>query len=140
MARLKQIKNADLGEFGKSVVDSLIAKPKHAQKEAKHEQMRCKVEILEGTVKPKMTDTFTLNTTSIDDTVSDLVEKYGANAQFRIINLYDEKIVAKRLLYTGGYNKEKDDKEHFAAQMDNIRKIYKLKSEGKTLDDIENKM
>lgn len=138
--RLKQIKRDDLGESGKGVIDSLIAKPKHAQREEKHEQMRCKVDILEGTVKTKLVDTFTVNTTNIDKTISDIIDKYGANLQFKITNLYDEKVVAKRLLYTGGYDSQKDDKEHFARSMDIIRRIFKLKEEGKTCEETEDKI
>lgn len=138
--RLKQIKRNDLGESGKSVVDSLIAKPKHAQREEKHEQMRCKIDILEGTIKIRLVDTFTVNTTNLDKTISDLVDKYGTNLQFRITNLYDEKIVAKRLLYTGGYDNERVDKEHFARSMDIIKRIFKLKEEGKTCEETEDKI
>lgn len=138
--RLKQIKRDDLGESGKSVIDSLIAKPKHAQREEKHEQMRCKVDILDGTVKTKLVDTFTVNTTNLDNTISDLVDKYGANLQFKIINLYDEKVVAKRLLYTGGYDKERVDKEHYNRSMDIINRIFKFKEEGKTCEETEDKV
>ncbi len=133
--RLKQIKTNDLGESGKQVIDSLI-KPLKPQKEEKLEQMRCKIEILDGTVSHRLVDSFISNINSLEKLVDSITEKYGDNVQFQITNLYDEKIVAKRLVYTGGYDKDKVDKEHFARQMDIIRKIHKLREEGKTYEEV----
>jgi hypothetical protein len=137
--RLKQIKHSkDLGEFGKKVIDSLII-PVKQHKEEKLEQMRCKVEILEGNIKPRLVDSFISNTNSIEKLVSDIVDKYGEKVQFHITNLYDEKIVARRLLYTGGYDKEDDDKEFFAKRMEIVKKILKMKEEGKTYAEVSPK-
>ncbi len=133
--RLKQIKTNDLGESGKQVIDSLL-KPLKPQKEEKLEQMRCKIEILDGTVSHKLVDSFISNINSLEKLVDDITEKYGDNVQFQITNLYDEKIVARRLVYTGGYDKEKDDKEHFSRQMDTIKKIHKMREEGKTSEEV----
>ena len=136
--KLKQIKNADLGQFSKNVVDSLL-KPIKTQKEEKLEQMRCKIEILEGSVNPKLVDSFIVNINSLDKLTTDIEDKYGENIQYRITNLYDEKIVAKRLMYTGGYDKDKIDKEHFNEQMDRVKKIHKMRDEGKTFEEVRPK-
>jgi len=138
--KLKQIKRDDLGESGKKVIDSLIGdKSKTVQKEESHEQMRCKIEIFEGSVKNILVDSYTVNTTSLSKTMDDILTKYGDNTQFKITNLYDEKVVAKRMVYTGGYDKDKVDREHFSKQMELARKIFKCKEEGKTEEEVCNK-
>ena len=136
MARLKQIKKADLGEFGKDVVDSLINKKKLSRDDNEHEQMRVKVDILEGYTKHRLIDSFIVNTTNLHKTIQSIEEKYGNYVQFKITNLYDEKIVVTSLFEISGSNKEKEDKEHFNTQMDLVKKIHKFKSEGKTLEDV----
>ncbi len=135
--RLKKIKKSELGEFGKKVVDSLIAQhPTKPQKEESHEQMRCKVEIFEGyqntNIKRSLIDSFVVNTNSLEKLKSDIHEKYGVNAQYTITNLTNNEVVLKVSVYTGGYNKEKTDKEHFSKQMELIRRIFKMKEEGKS--------
>ena len=139
--RLKQIKHkSDIDGFEKQVVYPLIKDSQKFQKEEKHEQMRCKVEIFEGTLKPILSDSFVVNTNSLRDTVEDIVNKLGSNTQFIITNLFDEKIVVRRFTHRGGYDKEKDDKEHFNQQMETIRKIHKLKSENVPLEEIGSKI
>jgi len=130
--RLKQIKRGDLGDFGKQVVDSLINTKKRPQKDEKEEQMRCKVEIYEGTLVRRLTDSFIVNTNYIEDTVSEIVSKYGENVQFIITNLYNEETVAKRFTYIGGYDKERVDREHYNHQMELYKRVQKLKEDGKT--------
>jgi len=137
--RLKQIKRDDLGESGKQVIDSLI-KPLKPQKEEKLEQMRCKVEIFEGyintNIKYHLVDSFVVNINSLEKLKSDIYSKYGTNTQYVITNLYNDEVVSKAYVYTGGYDKDKVDKEHFARQMDVIRKIHKLREEGKTYEEV----
>lgn len=139
--RLKQIKKSDIPGFEKQVVDSLIETRHRPQKEEKLEQMRCKVDILDGyDKKAKLVDSFIVNTNSLDNTIYDIVQKYGSNVQFKITNLYDEKIVAKRMIYTGGYDKDKSDREHFNRQMETVHKIHKFREEGKSLDEVYGKV
>ena len=90
MPRLKQIiKKDNLGEFGKQVVDSLIPKQKHSQKETTHELMRCKIEILEGYEKYKLIDSFIINTNSLDDTIVFLIKKdYRSMKQVMAADLF----------------------------------------------------
>jgi hypothetical protein len=133
--RLKQIKINNLGSSAKKVIDSLIV-PIKVQKEVKLEQMRCKVEILEGNINLRLVDSLVINTDSIDKLATDIQDKYGENVQYKITNLYNEQIVAKRLSYTGGYDKDKTDREHFASRMNTINKILKLKEEGHDIEDV----
>ena len=139
--RLKQIKRNDLGESGKKVIDSLInTSVKIVSKEETHELMRCKVEILIGVTKKSLVDSFIVNTTSLSKTINDIVEKYDINVQFIITNLYDEKTVAKRLVFVGGGNREKEDKEHFNHHMDYVRRIHALRDLGMSEEDTCNKV
>jgi len=138
--RLKQIKKADLGEFGKQVIDSLISTKKTHQKEQKEEDMRCKVEIFEGSTKPILTDSFVVNTDSLEDTISDVVLKYGKNVQFSITNLFDEKVVAKRFVHKDGISKEKIDREYFNRRMESVKRIHKMRDEGISIEDVCDKL
>lgn len=138
--RLKQIKKADLGEFGKQVIDSLISSKKTDHKEHEKESMRCKVDIFEGSTKPILTDSFVINTDYLEDTISDIISKYGKNVQFSITNLFNEKIVAKRFVHTNGMSKEKMDREHFNRRMESVKQVHKMRDEGISIEDICNKL
>ena len=129
--RLKQIKHSEIHGFEKKVIASLIdGKPKIV-KEEKHESIRCKVEIFsDSAAKKELIDSFTINTTSLEATISDIVSKYGVNVQFIITNLYDEKIVAKRFAYVGGGGKD------ISNAQDILNRIQKLKEDGKTLEEV----
>ncbi len=136
MARLKKIKN-NLGSEAKKVIDSLIDNgKKNIKKEQDHESIRGKVEIFEGANKKILADSFVVNTTNLEKTISDIEKKYGKNVEFTILNLYDEKIVAKRSAYTNGYGREKEDKIHYNHQIDIFRRLQKMKEEGKSIDEI----
>lgn len=137
--RLKQIKTNNLGASAKKVVDSLLGaneKSRGSQKEEKLEQMRCKVEIFEGykstNIKHHLIDSFVVNINSLEKLKSDICDKYGQDIQYNITNLNNEEIVAQRYVYTGGYNKDKQDRESFAKQMELIRRIFKMKEDGKS--------
>lgn len=133
--RLKQIKRSDLCGLEKQIVESLIdGKPRNVQKEEKHEMMRCKIEIFEGSVKRELVDSFIVNTNSLDDTIEDIISKYGDNTQFTITNLFDEKIISKRFVYTGAGEMCQDN-----YQLEVLNKIKKLKDEGKTQQEIYEK-
>ncbi len=138
--RLKQIKKQDLGENAKKVVDSLIANTTKERKEEKLEQMRCKVEIYEGSTKRVLIDSFIVNTKSLENTIADIVLKYGANVQFTITNLYDEKVVSKRFVYTDGISKDREDRMFFNKQMELVKRIFKFKEEGKSVEEICDKL
>lgn len=130
--RLKKIKKSDIAGFEKQVVDSLITTKTSNHKEEKEEKMRCKVEIYEGTRIRVLTDSFILNTNMLSETIKDIEKKYGSNVQFVITNLYDEKVVSKAFVYVGGYNKEKDEREHFNKRMLLVDKIHTYKYSGKS--------
>jgi len=141
MARLKQIKHTDLGENTKKVVDSLIdTGRRNVRREEKKEQMRCKVEIYEGTLTKVLVDSFVVNTDYIEDTVTDIVLKFGANVQFVITNLYDDKIVAKRFVYKDGYDKEREDRTYYNKRLELAKKVYKLKEEGRCVEEVADKL
>jgi len=134
--RLKKIKKSDIQGFEKQVVDSLIYTKSKSKKEEKEEYMRCKVEIYDGIINKNLTDSFIINTESIEDTISNIILSYGINVQFNITNLYDEKIVAKRFTYKDGYDREKEDRAYFNRRLEIVRKIHKLREEGKSEEEI----
>jgi len=130
--RLKKIKKSDIQGFEKQVVDSLIYTKSKSKKEEKEEYMRCKVEIYDGIINKILTDSFIINTESIEDAISNIISSYGINVQFNITNLYDEKVVAKRFTHKDGYDREKEDRAYFNRRLETVRKIHKLREEGKS--------
>lgn len=139
--RLKQIKRQDLGENAKKVVDSLIANTlAESRKEEKREPMRCKVEIYEGSTTRVLVDSFVKNIDYIEDLIVELNKKYGANVQFTITNLYDDKVVSRCFVYIGGSDTTKDNRESFNHHMDIVRKIHTFKDSGMSEYDVGSKL
>ena len=131
------VKKSDLSGYEKKVIKSLLDKqPKIPDKEVLHEKIRCKIEIIEGLQNKRITETFVMTTNSLTDMISEITKKYGLNVQFIATNLYDEKIVVRRTVYTGGYDKDKDDKENFNNRMMFVDKIHTIKNDGKTLEEV----